>query len=318
MLGEQHGMSDARRHHFVSQFYLRNFLGAGAPPLLYVIDKPRQADFATSTRNVAQERDFHRVDLAGVSPNTIEEALSSLEGEVATSLRAILARRAVGRDNHGQTLLYYMALTLVKSPAMRSKIDDFTNQIMTMIGHHDAANPVVFGHKVGLTIEEGVMERDTDVEGLRQAVLSNDYAISVAREGHLQLEFENAHEILKYFLGRTWLFVEAVEGQFVTCDRPVILTRDGEGLLGLADPAVQILFPLSPTVAILGARDFVESVVSADRTAVAEYNAKIAWNAHRQIYARDEQFEYRASDGQVRPGRAIMTDLAFVVQDDDV
>jgi hypothetical protein len=307
-------MAGARRHHYVSQFYLRNFLVPGAPPLLYVIDKRRSTDFEASTRDVAQQRDFHRIDIAGIAPNAIEEALSKFEGDAASAVRTILGRRAVGHDDHAQVLFYYMALTLVKTPAMRSKMDELTNQMMTMIGRHDAADPVAFGDKVSRMIEEGVMESDTDVEALRQAVLSDDYAISLARESHLDLEFGAARDILGFFVGRKWLFIEASEGQFVTCDRPVVLTRDEPGLLGLADPAVQILFPLSPTVVILGMVDAVESVVPAKRAAVAEFNAKVSWNAHRQVYARDDQFEYRASDGQIKPGRAINSDPAFVAQ----
>jgi hypothetical protein len=127
-------MSNTRKHHYISQFYLRHFAAptTGAS-LLYVVDKPLQKLFSTSTVNVAQERDFHRIDVIGYEPNTIEDALAQLEGHVATSLKTILVRGYVGDDEDANTLFYYMALVLVKNPARRSQMNDVVHQAMTMI-----------------------------------------------------------------------------------------------------------------------------------------------------------------------------------------
>jgi hypothetical protein len=114
--------------------------------------------------------------------------------------------------------------------------------------------------------------------------------------------------------GQLYLMSAATEGQFVTSDRPVVLTRDSPGAMGLADLAVQILFPLSSGIAIIGGVDLTAAAVPVERRVVAEMNAKIAWNANRQIYARDERFEYVSADGQVKTGPDLAIDPAFALE----
>lgn len=295
-------MSNTRKHHYVSQFYLSRFVApkTGAS-LLYVVDKPLQKLFSTSSVNVAQERDFHRIDVIEYETNNVEDALAQVEGQVATSLKAILMRGYVGDDDDANALFYYMALLFVKNPAMRSQINDVAHQVMTTIAKNEAADAAGFVAKLQAMIADGSMDPDTDVEGLRQSILRDDYKLFMARELHLDIEFKNAKELVRYFAGRRWVFLQAKEGQFVTSDRPVVLTRDCPGLLGLADLAVRILFPLSSGIAIMGGVELTAAAVPIERRVVAEINAKIAWNANRQIYARDETFEYVAADGDLKP-----------------
>lgn len=296
-------MSDTRRHHYVSQFYLRNFADAASSRFLYVIDKKENRDFKSSTVNVAQERDFHRVDIDGVAPNAVEDTLAAFEGAVATSMREIRQRQLVSRDEYGQTLIHYLALLLVKNPRTRSMINHLTNTILSEFGRREAANADSFRRKNGDSEE---------TETLRQALLAGDYNVSLRNEGHLDTEFFTAPSLAPLLLQRTWNFVTVADGQFITCDHPVVLMRNGPGLLGVAHRDVDVFFPLSPSEGIIGAFDVSESVITASRENVAILNAKVAWSAYRQVFAQDKTFEYLASDGTVKPGPSILQDPHFV------
>jgi hypothetical protein len=66
----------------------------------------------------------------------------------------------------------------------------------TSIAKHDAENSEFFSAKINNLIACGEMEADTDIEALRQSILRDDYGLSLAREGHLDMEFNNAKELL--------------------------------------------------------------------------------------------------------------------------
>jgi hypothetical protein len=57
-----------RHHHYVSQFYLRQF--ANERGQLCVFDRTKKTPFATIPRNVTAERDFNSVDIPGVKFTT--------------------------------------------------------------------------------------------------------------------------------------------------------------------------------------------------------------------------------------------------------
>jgi hypothetical protein len=77
-------MNEPRRHHYVPQFYLRRFLGAGG--LLWVWDKNQGRVFQANPTSIATAKDFYRLhefeDL-GRDPLILEKQLSDMEGQSA-------------------------------------------------------------------------------------------------------------------------------------------------------------------------------------------------------------------------------------------
>jgi hypothetical protein len=307
-------VNEARRHHYVSQFYLRNFAVAAATPQLYVADLKTKKTFLTSTINVAQERDFHRIDVPGHEPNAVEAALADFEGKVALALDSIRQRAEMGDDDNAHVLQLFMSLLLVKNPAMRDRIDDVTDRIMSMTSKIEAANEERFVASIKRRVEEGALSADIDAVQLREALMSDDFEVAIAREFHLNLEFTNARDLLRYFVGRNWTFLKAETGQFITSDRPVVLTREKARPNvppGLAHPDVLILFPLSSDSAVLGGLDVPPIAVTLSREEVAETNGQIILNATRQVYAQDATFEYKFGLNPVKPAADLLHDAAL-------
>jgi hypothetical protein len=83
--------SGPKGHHYVPTMYLRGFTGAKGQ--LLAIDQPHDKWFRTSPDNVAEKKNFNRIDVPGMDPNAIEKALSEFEGEVAPALERIKAAK---------------------------------------------------------------------------------------------------------------------------------------------------------------------------------------------------------------------------------
>jgi hypothetical protein len=77
----------ARRHHYVPQYYLKGFsVPRKGKPQVSVFDREERKSFQTATANVAAEKDFNRVEIAGQSPDVFENAMAQFEGEAAPAL----------------------------------------------------------------------------------------------------------------------------------------------------------------------------------------------------------------------------------------
>lgn len=83
----------ARNHHFVPQCYLKGFARHRNKPKVRVIDLRQRKTFETNPKNIAAERDFNRVEIAGHPPDAIEAAFSRFESQLAPALDRIIAAR---------------------------------------------------------------------------------------------------------------------------------------------------------------------------------------------------------------------------------
>jgi hypothetical protein len=70
----------ARNHHYISKCYLKGFVNNPDKPQLYVVDTRKKEPFITSTDNIGARRDFHRIEIEGLAPDALENALAGFEG----------------------------------------------------------------------------------------------------------------------------------------------------------------------------------------------------------------------------------------------
>jgi Protein of unknown function (DUF4238) len=288
-------MPESHRHHYISQFYLKNFVRDRANPALFVVDLRTQKSFTTSPSNVALENDFHRITTPGLPPDAVERRLSQFEADVAPALTRIISSASLSNAGDRNLILFFAILLLVKGPTMRGTLNTFTNTLMQRIGLDRANNPEAFAKRIEQLIAEGEMPPDTNAEELRQQVLRGNYTVGLSTEAHLKLEFEVAESLLPMVAERKWNVYKAGSGEFVTCDRPAILmwadpTKTEP--VGLGMRHTRLLFPLSSSIAISGGFELDNATITVDASEVAKINGRIVVNANRQVYARDDDFEY--------------------------
>jgi hypothetical protein len=312
----------ARRHHYVSEFYLKRFVADPHHPLLRVIDRKDRKSFVASPDNVALERDFHTIDTPGQPPDAVEAMLAQLEGNISQSFDRIIAARSIQNEEDRAYLLSFLTLLCIKTPGKRQRLDDTMHDITTTRFKMLASDPEAWRREMDRARNEGTIPEDSDVEELRELVLADAFKISLSTPAHLKMEFENFHGLIPYIFGRKWVLLQApqLETGFITSDEPVCLTWFNQRRPeppGLGLPGTQLLFPISNELAMVGTFELREGAVTADENLVAEFNGNIALHSNRQIYARDIDFRYilQHSDRIMR-GSEMLSD-PFITEGDD-
>jgi hypothetical protein len=304
-------MAEARRHHFVSQFYLKNFASNRADPKLFVVDLPNQESFTTSTINVGLENDFHTISTPGRPADEVEKSIAKLEAQFAPALARVVQKTTILADDEDSVLvLFFLTMLLIKNPGTRAAQNDFVNDLMNQVSKLDAADSEAWADKIRRSIEAGVLPKDTNAEEMRRLILSDAFRFGLSVDGHLYMEFANAVPLLPYVTSRGWNVLKAKAGQFVTCDRPsVLMWKDPQDRrpVGLRLRHTRLLLALSPEVAICGGFELANESFEIDEDAVAKVNGRIILNANRHVYARDSSFEYALRHNN---GKLFGSDLA--------
>jgi hypothetical protein len=83
--------------------------------------------------NIANKRDFNRVEIEGQPPDVFEQAMASFEGELGPALVRILEAQSLDNENDRAVLLNAIALFSTRNPRQRETVREFhenTSHIM--------------------------------------------------------------------------------------------------------------------------------------------------------------------------------------------
>src|SRR5713101_4902026 len=109
----------ARRHHFLPQFYLAGFTySASRDDFLWVLDQSEAKQWRARPAEIAHQRDFYRVDLPGVAPDSIERAFSIFEARAAPIVKRVIDTRHLPSGEDFVVLLNLIAWIAVKIPGV--------------------------------------------------------------------------------------------------------------------------------------------------------------------------------------------------------
>lgn len=304
----------ARRHHYVSEFYLKGFVRDRDHPELFVIDRVGRRSFWASPDNVALKRDFHTIDTPGQPPDAVEVMLGQLEGDISRAFARIIASRSLQNEEDRGYLLSFLTLLCIKNPGKRRQVDEFVNEISTMRFKMLASKPTAWHAEMERAKKEGTIPADSDVEELRTLVIADAFTISLSNPAHLKTELDNFHGVIPYIFGRNWVLLQAPQGgtAFVTSDNPVCLTWSNQRrpeAPGLGLPGTQLFFPIANDLAMVGTFELRENTVAADDDLIAKFNGNIALHSNRQVYARDDTFAYMFQHNeQIMRGSEMLAD----------
>ena len=311
--------SEARRHHWVPQFFLRGFTQDGDKrSQLYVVDCIAQKVFRTLPTNVAVERDFNMIEVEGHHPNAVESGLSDFEGKVTEALRRIEDSVSFADEEDRLFVLNFVALLAVRNPRtremMRSAKDRTAKIVMNAVTYTEQS----WASHMKRAVASGDIADGNELsyETFRDFVAREDYDVTVPTTEHVRMEIKMIDAVLPYLVGRKWQLIRASadSGGFVTTDHPVVLVWkdiDQSSMyppgFGLAD--TEVLFPLSRRLLISGKFGGNEGSYEATMKHVACINAMLIQHGRRQVYACDENFRYLLSEKQgFRYGRDLLAD----------
>lgn len=281
----------ARAHHFLSQCYLKRFTKLGTKKSsLTTLDLATKNIFCTIPKNIAQERDFNRIDRKGLDPDYLESELSSFESTAETAIYNIESTRKFEGENR-IILLNLMALFAIRNPTRRdwwnSIIDRETKLLLSMATQN-----------IG-TRSNGVLI----TEDIKKILEEDNFKVVASTDSHIDLELSMLNTIIHCLVSRKWLLIEAPsDALFITCDNPVVLfwiePHKYRSSPGFGSRGTQIHFALSKKFALVGEFDGAEGTLLASKDTVALINSNIQSHAEQWVYSADKDFYFinRAGD----------------------
>ncbi|MDB5603420.1 MAG: hypothetical protein JWP25_320 [Bradyrhizobium sp.] len=309
--------AEAKLQHYVPQYYLRGFIDAKEQ--LYVVDRPRKKFFRVPTKKVGGELYFNLINIGGTDPFAVEKALSELEDIVAPALKRIKAAKSLADEKDRSAIMNLIASVTVRNPKQREAINEIVNQVGQLAAADGLSTKEKFDEFVSVMKAQG-REVGVTYEEMKDLYASNPGKFKPTQEFNILTELRLHDHLVRLYEGRKWQIVVASgdSGGFVTSDHPVYLRwSDGQdhGSLspGLAVPDTEVIFPISPQLALRGSFEGGENVVEADTSTVAGINSQLISNAHNQVYAQDALFKYkRGPSEEIGSGATLDQDQVFL------
>lgn len=270
-----------KRHHFVPKAYLQAFTNEAGRVLAYLKDKPNEA-FLVTPDSTGFERYYYSQPTpdGGVDHNRLEDLFCELEGLWPPIVKRLYAREAI--NDSLETLFQFILLQRVRVPASRD------------------ATEARLAAEVQLALTDmrmkGQLPRPpSGLEGLWDNLI---VSIDPHRSILGMVEDIQASESLFSRLGLR-LVHNKTSTSFLASDNPVIwfdpsLAFERQSPYGIrADGPVQLLFPISPSMLVLGLTDLAGEFGMhgllhgevTDEDWVLGVNLNVCRYAYRAVYA---------------------------------
>lgn len=254
------------RHHYVSQFHLREFADPAATglrnPWLWIGNCTDGEVKRRAPGNIGWERGLYDVSGAlSANDAKLEQYLARrVEAPAAGALREFRGRSPGSRGSIPQELMLYLAWAAARTPAMRTLFQQWIDSEPDTDGSIVEAPPSWFDE---VTDRQRLHRMEHEIHGVREDVQAEEVAelrssgwrFVVTAEDFGELLHMQAHYFYDRFFPRMeWLILDAPKDDFfILGDRPVVW-----GFAGALDlpPSVlrvssaQLLAPLTRSLAL--------------------------------------------------------------------
>jgi hypothetical protein len=299
-------------HHFVPQFYLRNFRDANVPegqePWIWVVDFKQHRIERRAPKNVGKAANYYAFpEIEAAGGEAVESILSKIESATAAAVRRLLASdnsELEGQDR--ADLLFFMAVFAVRVPFFRNLTEKFAANVAKNLMQVSASDPECFEHTVREALKGKENLTPDKIEELRQWVLDDSkYTIRASPRLSIVMGFQSVVDtIYPIFDQMRWAVVRAGgDLGFITGDTPVTWvdpTLAPPFCYGLGLRGVEVTFPVSPKVALFGTWEGPTGSIRAKDPLVQEFNARRVVFAERYSFADSESGARSALDVRAR------------------
>ncbi|MCK1447704.1 DUF4238 domain-containing protein [Bradyrhizobium sp. 48] len=132
--------AEPRKHHYVPQYYLRNFVGE--KDMLLVFDRQTKEPYRSKPHGVAAQRDFNRIEVEGLEVNAVEKLMAEFEGETAPHLTNVIERMSLADEKDRSAIVNLMAAMTIRNPKRRKEMsgamDRATRHLLGKTERYDA------------------------------------------------------------------------------------------------------------------------------------------------------------------------------------
>jgi hypothetical protein len=223
-------MAEYKKHHYVPQFYLKNF--SHNRHVVYTYNLNHKKEFRIKTNNICKEDYFYGNNV------DFEKSLSKLEDEHAIIIRKLINNPSIySLELKEQLHLDLFILMLHSRTKLSSKfMDEFINAF------YDTSIKPLLKDSLNLK-EKGYSSQEIDATSLKMDT-SQLFAMETAMKG-----VDLISDLFPVFL------INDTEEVFVTSDNCVCLYNyvklKGHGTLGFQSPGLQIFCPLNENLVLL-------------------------------------------------------------------
>lgn len=285
-------MVDAKRHHYLPEFYLQDFTRDG---WLWIFDRPRAEFRRQRPRQVAVIGRYYEVDtVRGERQPDIERLLSQLEAETRPLIQKVDGGELL-TDDEKVSMSLFAASMYSRVPHFRREYDELSAELTRRTTEIALGDPDRAAAVLDRMRRDTGMELDVDPRRLSEFVTQGEYDIVFPPEHSIQMMLEIMLDLAQLFVQMNWSFYHPPStSSFVTTDSPFILIpprQESRGLfgVGMITPGAIKILPLSQTTCLLmGDHGSYMGHSKLNREQTRAVNLEVVARAYELVVARDE------------------------------
>ena len=306
-------MSDSKKHHYLSQFYLAGFtLTNSKEGKLFCFNINNNQTRPSKPINEAYVKYFNIIESNKDEPDKLEKELSKLEGPVSELFKDIEKNTKFPKPKDFDTLLYYVALISIRNPAIRNIFQELQENIATR-----RFELMISDKKIWLSEMDKINKmsnnkfKDITYEETKRFFQKNKFTLIEPNENKIIREFESVNRVHQLLKKRKWslLLNDFNDNYFVTSDRPVKVLPDDltkkTFRIGFGTRNTNLYFPLSKNVLLQGSYELPSAIVNIPKDSIAAMNKIQFFYTSRFIYSPTPEFIVVGRNGLIINSSAI-------------
>jgi len=286
-------MNISKRHHYLPQFYLKNFTGKDG--LLWIFDRERNEYRQQSIKDTAVQVDYYTLlGQNGRKHVEIENFFASLESITNPVIKKIERRRRISTEEKN-VLAAFVSFLKVRVPDFEKTANELGEKMIKqiskiMFSSKETADTLIKKYEKEMGIDSGIT-----AEELIELTKKNKYRVKFNRTHSIQTMVNSGLALVPVFLSLKWLFLRAPKNTtYITSDNPFVLLPPKDYQLniiygvGILTPGAKKVIPLTAnTCLIMGDRGTITKGSIANKIIWRAINFYTAINSDRFLIARD-------------------------------
>jgi len=285
-------------HHYVPQFYLKNFAVSPTDPVVWVYRRTGTPQ-KLPIQGIAAVRNLYQVTIAATAEKSerLERIFAELEGDVKPLIdRLLTVDSFVSLSAKEFSLLsYFMALLYVRGRSFRAKAHNLRIELFKRHLMNEAKDPDTFkamARRAGYEVDE------EELEAMRDSIANFDdhFTLTIKRGEDtelLEMMFDLAKQASLLIFNKHWQVYDSAQKIFLTSDNPLTVMQYKHTPRTDSDSNIFtngiVAWPFSPSRCLLlepGRINPRIQVSMVDRATVTNVNRSTMFNAHREVYSR--------------------------------
>lgn len=279
------------RHHYLPQFYLKEFIDPRNPPYIWFYDKESGAANNAAAKSLGVEEHYYSVPKPDRTreSKTVEEIYKEIDGNAARVIWKIHEKEELTEEDRDHFAMFIASMT-TRTPGTRENLVlRGMSEMLKKIIQLEAIDEGLFNRSID-KFEKDTGNRVPDREEFRKFFLDREYDLKFRPEFSVPAELSAALKLVPYYIDMSWTFFIAKGSlKFVTSDNPVLrynpIEQHWHLKHSITNKNIEVTLPLSQTTAAVGCWDKPAGYRDCDDRVVEAINNRTIFNGLRWVYA---------------------------------